>query len=120
MPELGLFLLGIVLLLAGLAPAALGPAGIDGIEITKPPWYFLWIYPFEDWIGLKALYILPGILVVGLLAIPFLDRSREHDPRRRRMWIALAAIVLVAWVVLTIYGHVTVPVSHTGHTAPGG
>lgn len=37
-----LVLLGGVLLLAGLAPAALGPAGVQGIEITKPPWYFLW------------------------------------------------------------------------------
>jgi len=115
-----LVLLGIVLLLAGLAPAALGPIGVEGIEITKPPWYFLWLYPWEDWIGLKALYIIPGILVLGLLAIPFLDRSRERDPRRRRLWIALAAVVLVAWVGLTIYGHVTVPVSHTSKMEHGG
>ena len=115
-----LALLGGVLLLAGLAPSALGPAGVEGIEITKPPWYFLWLYPWEDWIGLRALYIIPAILVVGLLAIPFLDRSRERDPRRRRFWIALAAVVLLAWVGLTIYGHVTVPVSHTSKMAGGG
>jgi quinol-cytochrome oxidoreductase complex cytochrome b subunit len=115
-----LVLLGIVLLLAGLAPAALGPAGVEGIEITKPPWYFLWLYPWEDWIGLKALYILPSVLVLGLLAIPFVDRSRERDPRRRQLWIALAAVVLLAWVGLTIYGHVTVPVSHTSHVEQGG
>ena len=115
-----LVLLGAVLLLAGLSPAALGPAGIDGIEITKPPWYFLWLYPFEDWIGLKALYIIPGILVAALLAIPFVDRSIERDPRRRRIWIALGAVVLLAWVGLTIYGHVTVPVSHTSMMQDGG
>jgi ubiquinol-cytochrome c reductase cytochrome b subunit len=115
-----LVLLGIVLLLAGLAPAGLGPAGVEGIEITKPPWYFLWLYPWEDWIGLKALYIIPAILTVGLLAIPFLDRSRERDPRRRRVWIALAAVVLLAWGALTIYGYVTVPVSHTSKMQHGG
>ncbi|MEO8688360.1 MAG: cytochrome b N-terminal domain-containing protein [Solirubrobacteraceae bacterium] len=115
-----LVLVGVVLLLAGLMPAALGPAGVEGIEITKPPWYFLWLYPWEDWIGLKALYIIPGILVVGLLAIPFLDRSRERDPRRRRLWIALAALVIVAWIGLTIYGHVTVPVAHTSKMTHGG
>jgi len=115
-----LVLLGAALLLAGLAPAALGPIGVEGIEITKPPWYFLWLYPWEDWIGLKALYIIPGILVLGLLAIPFLDRSRERDPRRRRLWLALAAVVLVAWVGLTIYGHVTVPVAHTSKMEHGG
>jgi len=109
-----LVLLGLVLILSGLAPAALGPIGVEGIEITKPPWYFLWLYPWEDWLGLKALYIIPALLTLGLLAIPFLDRSPERDPRRRKFWIALGAVVLIAWVGLTIYGHVTVPVSHTG------
>ena len=108
-----LVLLGAVLLLAGLQPAGLGPNGVSGIEITKPPWYFLWLYPWEDWLGLKALYIVPGILTIALLAIPFLDRSRERDPRRRRVWIALGAVVLLTWLGLTIYGAVTVPVSHT-------
>jgi len=109
-----LVLLGVTLLLAGLAPTGLGPAGIEGIEITKPPWYFLWLYPWEDWIGLKALYILPAILTVGLLAIPFVDRSSERDPWRRKLWMALAIGVLIAWLGLTIYGAITVPVSHTG------
>ena len=107
-----LVLLGGALLLAGLAPAALGPAGVDGIEITKPPWYFLWLYPWENWIGLQALYIIPAILIAGLLALPFLDRSPERDPRRRKLWIALGIAVFLAWLGLTIYGHVTVPAHH--------
>ena len=114
-----LVLAGAMLLLAGLSPAALGPAGVEGIEITKPPWYFLWLYPWEDWIGLKALYVIPGILVVGLLAIPFLDRSRERDPRRRRLWIALAALIIAAWIGLSVYGRITVPVSHTSKMEQG-
>lgn len=108
-----LVLLGVVLLLSGLSPTGLGPAGVEGIEITKPPWYYLWLYPWEDWIGLRALYIIPGILTLGLLAIPFLDRSTERDPRRRKLWIVLGIAVLVAWLALTIYGALTVPVSHT-------
>ncbi len=108
-----LVLLGAMLLLAGLAPAGLGPSGVEGIEITKPPWYFLWLYPWEDWLGLKALYIIPAILVAALLAIPFLDRSKEHDPRRRKLWMALAAAVILVWLALTVYGALTVPVSHT-------
>ncbi len=105
-------LLGIAFLLAGLAPAALGPAGVEGIEITKPPWYFLWLYPWEGWIGLKALYIIPTILIVGLLAIPFVDRSAERDPRRRKLWMALGLAVFLAWLALTIYGHVVAPAHH--------
>lgn len=107
-----LVLLGVAFLLAGLAPAALGPAGVEGIEITKPPWYFLWLYPWEDWIGLQALYIIPAILVAGLVALPFVDRSPERDPRRRKALIALGLLVFVAWLALTIYGHVTIPAEH--------
>jgi quinol-cytochrome oxidoreductase complex cytochrome b subunit len=52
--------------------------------------------------------------VSGLAALPFLDRSRERDPRRRRPWIALAALVLIAWAALTVYGFLSIPVSHVG------
>jgi quinol-cytochrome oxidoreductase complex cytochrome b subunit len=87
-------------------------AGVEGIEITKPPWYFLWIYPWENWIGLQGLYIIPSVLIAGLLALPFIDRSPERDPRRRWLWIALGIIVFLAWLGLTIYGHVVAPAHH--------
>jgi ubiquinol-cytochrome c reductase cytochrome b subunit len=109
-----LVLVGVALLLSGLAPAGLGPNGVEGIEITKPPWYFLWLYPFENWFGLWPLWAVPAILVAVWLLVPFLDRSPERDPRRRPLWIGIGAAVLIAWVVLTIYGAVTVPVEHVG------
>ena len=108
-----LVVVGVALLLSGLMPAGLGPAGVEGIEITKPPWYFLWLYPLENWFGLNALWIVPGILGLGLVALPFVDRSPERDPRRRRLWIGLGILAVLAWIFLTIYGSVTVPVSHT-------
>lgn len=109
-----LIVLGLALVLTALRPVGIGPEGVEGIEITKPPWYFLWLYPFENWFGLRAIVILPGLLVAGLAALPFLDRSGERDPRRRRPWIALAALVLLAWAALTIYGFLSIPVSHVG------
>ncbi len=109
-----LVVLGIALVLAALRPTGIGPEGVEGIEITKPPWYFLWLYPFENWFGLRALVVMPALLLAGLAALPFIDRSRERDPRRRRAWMAFGSAVLVLWVFLTIYGFVTVPVSHVG------
>ena len=107
-----LVVLGASLVLVAVAPVKLGAAGITGIEITKPPWYFMWLYPLENWFGLSPLWIAPGLLTLGLLSVPFIDRSRERDPRRRRVWLALGALVLVAWLFLTIYGAVTEPATH--------
>lgn len=107
-----LVVLGTSLVLVAVVPVKLGAAGITGIEITKPPWYFLWLYPLENWFGLSPLWIVPGLLTLGLLSVPFLDRSREHDPRRRRAWMAVGTLVLVAWLFLTIYGAVTGPATH--------
>jgi ubiquinol-cytochrome c reductase cytochrome b subunit len=107
-----LLALGIALLLTALRPTGIGPEGVEGIEITKPPWYFLWIYPVENWFGLNALVIGPGVLVAGLAALPFLDRSAERDPRRRKPWIALGVLVLLAWAALTVIAFMTEPVAH--------
>ena len=108
----GLVVLGVGLILSGLFPTALGPQGVEGIEVTKPPWYFLWLYQPENWFGLDALWIFSAVLLVGLLLVPLFDRSPERDPRRRPFWIAFAAAVLVAWIVLTIVGAATEVVSH--------
>ena len=107
-----LAVLGLALVLTALRPTGIGPEGVEGIEITKPPWYFLWLYPFENWFGLKAILVTPALLLAGLTALPFLDRNRERDPRRRKAWMALAALVILAWIALTLYGAFTVPVSH--------
>lgn len=110
----GLVVLGIGLVLSGLFPPAFGPQGVEGIEVTKPPWWFIWLYEPENWFGLDALWIFSAILFVGLLAVPFADRSPERDPRRRPFWMALGVAVLVAWLVLTIIGATTEIAQHVG------
>jgi quinol-cytochrome oxidoreductase complex cytochrome b subunit len=107
-----LVVLGVALILAGLFPTGLGPQGVEGIEITKPPWYFLWLYQPESWFGLDALWIFSAALFVGLLLVPLLDRSPERDPRRRPFWVAFGALVLIAWLVLTIIGATTEVAQH--------
>ena len=110
----GLVVLGIGLVLAAFWPAGLGPQGAEGIEITKPPWYFLWLYKPEDWFGLNALWVFSTLIVIGMALVPFLDRSPERDPRKRRIWIGIAVLVLAGWVVLTLWGALTEVASHVG------
>ena len=110
----GLAATGLGLVLSGLAPAGLGPQGVEGIEITKPPWYFLWLYQPENWWGLDALWVGSALLFTALLVVPALDRSPERDPRRRGLWVALAVLFAVTWIALTVAGATAELASHVG------
>lgn len=100
MALLGLGLLVVALVLTPLWAPAFGPAPNPGIEVTKPPWVFLPLYPFENWFGIRALLWVPVILLVVLAAVPFIDRSRFMAPRRRLVFVLLGAALalgLVGW-----------------------
>src|SRR6266542_4483343 len=81
---LGLLLIGVLMLLAVLLPPPHGPAPIEGIEVTKPPWPLLWIYPVEDWVGVSGILWATLAIFVVLLAVPWVDRSPERHPFSRR------------------------------------
>lgn len=72
-----------------------------------PPWYLLAPFGFlELTSGVLPQWVAGLVLFLAFsafLALPFLDRSRQG---RRRRWLVagIAFMVLVAWVVLTIYG----------------
>ncbi len=114
MAGFGLLILAATAVLALVLPAGLGPRPIPGTETTKPPWMFLPFYPFEDWFGLPALIWTPAILFGALALVPFVDRSPYRSPDRRRVVIAIGAIVAIALVALVMYATVTAPQSHIG------
>jgi quinol-cytochrome oxidoreductase complex cytochrome b subunit len=71
----GTVLTGMAVLLAVTIQAPLGGArGIEGIEITKPPWFLLWMVPLEDMFGLGIVPYVAGIALIVLAAIPLIDR----------------------------------------------
>jgi ubiquinol-cytochrome c reductase cytochrome b subunit len=108
--------LAVTALAMALAVAFVPPlqqAPIQGIEITKPPFLFWWLYTAEDFIGLKGLLVIPAIFF-GLLAIvPFVDRGTVRSPRRRVLILVAGAVVLALLVAATIYTGVTPPKAHT-------
>jgi quinol-cytochrome oxidoreductase complex cytochrome b subunit len=103
---------GIVLVLALFFPAPLGPAPIDGVEATKPPWPFLWLYGVENYFGLG--YVFPATMAffIGLLAVPLIDRSKSHEPKDRRFIIALGFAVSVLLLALTLSAALSPVTSH--------
>lgn len=109
-----LILIGVVTLLALLAPPPHGPAPVTGIEVTKPPWPLLWIYPIENWVGISGILWATLALFVALLVVPFVDRSSERDPRRRLRIVIPAAILVVAIAAMIVYAAVQPVASHIG------
>ncbi len=108
----GLLLTTVGSFLALVVAAPLGDVIEPGEEKTKPLWIFLPLYPFEDWIGIRALLWVPIASVVGLAAVPLIDRFGSSSLRRRWVLIAVALVTIAALVALAIYAQASTPAEH--------
>lgn len=110
----GLALVGLAGTLGIVLPQAVGPAPNPTIEVTKPPFVFFWLYPFEDWFGVRGI-LYATIAVFGLLAaLPFLDRATPRSLRRRPLVAALGVILLVFVVGLSLLTAAAPAAQHLG------
>ncbi len=98
----GLILLSAALLLSLIFPAPLGMPGVAGVEVTKPWWMFLWLFPAEATLGARALVIVPAVLGILLALAPIVDRSPYLSPARRKGLLIVAGLILVVIVVAGI------------------
>ena len=99
------------LLIAGLGllclfvPVQLGPPAnpADAQYVPRPEWYYLPIFQWlKYWHGTGAILgvlVIPTLLVLAIIALPFFDRSVE-----RRPWKRPAAMGAYAFVVLSFVG----------------
>ena len=93
-------------LLTLLWPAELGYPAVEGAEVTKPPFFFLWIYALENWFGTPALVFGPPLIYLVLFLPPVLDRKESTLPRDRKgtplvgygFLLLLFALALYAWL----------------------
>ncbi len=114
----GLLTLSLIATLAILFPASLGQPGVPGAEVTKPPWIFLPLYALESTFGMTALIWGPAIILLALVALPFIDRGRWVSPRQRKVIITLGALFISALVLLGYYAWKTPVKSHMGVAIP--
>lgn len=108
----GLLLFALILLLSLFIPAPLGQPGVAGVEITKPWWMFIWLFPAEEALGSRALVIVPLVLGIILALVPVLDRSPYLNPRRRNLTVALSGIGLLAIAVSGIIATIQPVTNH--------
>ncbi|GIW53154.1 MAG: hypothetical protein KatS3mg081_2509 [Gemmatimonadales bacterium] len=85
-----LLLVAAVAALALAWPQDLLAAGVEGFEVTKPFWPFLWIYAAENLFGMGGMLLAPAVLFGFLALVPIADRRDG----------ALATTVRIAGVVL--------------------
>jgi ubiquinol-cytochrome c reductase cytochrome b subunit len=85
---------------------------VEGIEVTKPPWPFWWMFTLENWFGLSAILWGSGILFALLVLLPFLDRGPRRPWRQRPVVMVVTVAVIAALVVLSALLAVTSVETH--------
>jgi mono/diheme cytochrome c family protein len=109
--SLGIFLLLVLLATFIGVPAEPKADPSDTAYIPRPEWYFLFLFKFLalygqvpvlgkiEWI---ATVVVPGIAVLVLTLMPFIDRSPARYYGKRILPISVMAIVVVGIVTLTL------------------
>ena len=119
---------GIFVLLVGLAifvGVASEPKAdpIDTAYIPRPEWYFLFLFEFLkyvpgvlEWVGAA---VIPGIAVLVLILLPFIDRNPKRHWSKRKFAISFMTIIVLGMVALTISAVMTTPPKAESETIAG-
>ncbi len=77
----------------------------DHSFVPVPEWYFLFYYQFLKYmegpvLGPLATWVIPGIFVGLLLALPFLDRHQDREPASRAVVLGIGGAFLASVFLL--------------------
>ena len=94
-----------------LYPINLGPPAnpADAQYIPRPEWYYLpifqWLKYWHGSLSVIGVLVIPGILIAGIIALPFLDRSVERRPWKRPVAMTAYAVVALSLIGLAMRSH---------------
>ncbi len=121
--SLGIFILLILLATFIGVPGEPKANPSDATFVPKPEWYFLFLFKFLavygqipllgkiEWI---ATAVIPGLAVLLLFAIPFIDRNPLRHYSRRASALSIMGVFVVSIVVLTAISGIPTIASGTG------
>ena len=85
----------------------------DSAYIPRPEWYFLFLFEMLkyfpgqiEWIGTT---IIPGIAVLLLVLLPFIDRNPARHWKQRKFAVSFMSIIVIGMVVLTLMAAASTP-----------
>jgi len=107
------FVLLFVLAVAAKVPLERLADPTDTSYIPKPDWYFLFLYEllkvFPGSLEILGSFILPGLAVLGLFLVPFLDRQKLARLRQRTVAFGVLFLAAMLWTGLTVKAVVDSP-----------
>ncbi|MEA3440843.1 MAG: c-type cytochrome [Chloroflexota bacterium] len=85
----------------------------DTSYIPRPEWYFLFLFEFLkyvpgaiEWVGAA---VIPGVVIVVLFLLPFIDRNPNRHSSKRKLAISIMTVIVLGIVALTILAVATTP-----------
>jgi quinol-cytochrome oxidoreductase complex cytochrome b subunit len=112
MTKWGLLYVGVLLGIAALWPWQL-PTYVGNLAavnvVTEPDWYFLWLFKVVDFMGITPVLAigLTTVIILYVLLLPFLDRSKRTHPRDRPVFIYIATSLMGFFIMTTVWGGLT-------------
>jgi ubiquinol-cytochrome c reductase cytochrome b subunit len=98
-------------ILSFMIPVPLGPPAnpADTQFVPRPEWYYLSVFQWlKYWHGpasIIGILVIPSVLVIAVLALPFLDRGIERRPWKRPIAMGAYTFVLAGLVGLALRSH---------------
>jgi len=85
----------------------------DTTVVPRPDWYFLFLFQtlkfFNGPLEVVGSVILPGLAVLALMLVPFVDRGQVMRVTRRTVAFGAVALALLGWSGLTVAAIATTP-----------
>src|SRR5262245_55260681 len=82
------------------------PADPSSSYVARPEWYFLPLFQmlkyFEGPLEIIGTLVIPGLVAIFLLALPFLDKVATREPSKRLRFLTPAVVGLVGVVALGV------------------
>lgn len=89
----------------------------DTSYIPRPEWYFLFLFQtlklFSGPLEMIGSVVLPGLAVLALVLVPFIDRRQMMKVTRRTVAFGVVVLAATAWTGLTAAAIVTTPPPQT-------
>lgn len=110
--KFGLLYYGLVALLALVVPAPVGESQTAVMTGIKPPWPYLWLYGAEHFLGMAGIFYGNVALMILLLLVPVVDRSRSRAFGQRKGILAAALVVALVIVGFSLFAWFSPPEVH--------